>query len=140
MAKKDQNRGVDSSDIEIGRRIRTHRLLSDMSQNELAERLGITFQQIQKYEIGANRITAKRLSQIADVFDLPVDQLVDSKSKSKSTRLEACLEFLDTGDAVRLVKAFSQIEDRQIRRSIVELTEKIARNHNNRTRAGQRCL
>ena len=72
---KTKTKAPDARDVEVGRRIRSQRLVSRMSQTELANNLGVTFQQVQKYEKGVNRVGAGRLSRIADVLSVPVSFL-----------------------------------------------------------------
>src|SRR5438552_1319065 len=72
MKSKPKTKAPDARDIEVGRRIRAQRLVRGMSQTQLGKKLGITFQQIQKYEKGANRVGAGRLTRIADVLGVPV--------------------------------------------------------------------
>ncbi len=69
------SRRLDPLDVLVGKRIRTQRLARKMSQSELGKQLGITFQQIQKYESGVNRVGAGRLQSIAKIFELPVERI-----------------------------------------------------------------
>ncbi|MEA2865008.1 MAG: hypothetical protein QOC84_2964, partial [Bradyrhizobium sp.] len=69
---KRKKRRPNSTDIQVGEAIRVHRLIAGMSQKDLAERLGVSFQQVQKYEKGTNRIGASRLQQIANILQVPV--------------------------------------------------------------------
>ncbi len=125
---KTRTKAPDARDMDVGRRIRAQRLVCRMSQTELANNLGVTFQQVQKYEKGVNRVGAGRLSRIADVLNVPVafffsgDMSPSVASDSASTGLS----FLETAGAVRLVRAYSTIEDPQIRRALVDLAEEIA--------------
>jgi len=125
---KTRTKAPDARDMDVGRRIRAQRLVCRMSQTELANNLGVTFQQVQKYEKGVNRVGAGRLSRIADVLSVPVafffsgDMSPSLPSGSASTGLS----FLETAGAVRLVRAYSQMEDPQIRRALVDLAEEIA--------------
>lgn len=128
-------RSPDATDVAVGRKIRSQRLLLGLSQMELGHRLGITFQQIQKYEKGTNRISAGRLQQIAQLFNMPVSFFFDSSTGKApyGEHISEGLDFLDTAAAVRLVRAFSEIDDSAVRRDIVALVEGIAR-----TRKGKR--
>src|SRR5437764_471202 len=76
-AMKQSSRAPDSVDVLVGKNIRVHRLIRKMSQMALAERLGVTFQQVQKYENGVNRVGGSRLKSIADAFALPIAALFD---------------------------------------------------------------
>jgi transcriptional regulator with XRE-family HTH domain len=123
---KTRTKAPDARDVDVGRRIRAQRLVCRMSQTELANNLGVTFQQVQKYEKGVNRVGAGRLSRIADVLSVPVafffsGDMTPTQSDGASTGLS----FLETAGAVRLVRAYSQIEDPQIRRALVDLAEEI---------------
>jgi transcriptional regulator with XRE-family HTH domain len=115
-------------DAIVGRRIRTRRLLLGFTQTQLARQLGVSFQQVQKYENGANRVGAGRLVQIAQILGVPIDTLLQGLNAPTRKTLHADdpLELLSTGAAVRLVQAFSQISDRQIRNALVSLAEGIA--------------
>src|SRR5690348_1507474 len=89
--------GPDPIDVEVGRRIRLQRLARGLSQTELGNELGVTFQQVQKYEKGANRVGAGRLSRIAEALDVSVSQLLGDTVNARSDvpagqRLE--LEYL----------------------------------------------
>jgi transcriptional regulator with XRE-family HTH domain len=123
------SRKLDPLDISVGKRIRTQRLMRKMSQSELGKQLGITFQQIQKYESGVNRVGAGRLQTIAKIFDLPVSVFFGEDNAtldaSEATN-ETVLNFLNTARAVKLVKDFSRIKDPAIQQAVVALVEKIA--------------
>ena len=114
-------------DAIVGRRVRTRRLLLGITQTQLAQQLGVSFQQVQKYENGANRVGAGRLVQIAQVLGVPIDTLLEGLNAPtrKTVQAEDPLELLSTGAAVRLAQAFSQISDRQIRNALVSLAEGI---------------
>src|SRR5436309_5859747 len=115
----------DPVDIEVGHRIRIERLARGLSQTELANNLGVTFQQVQKYEKGVNRVGAGRLARIADVLSVPVGFFFsgDMSPSQPSDSAHTGLSFLETAGAVRLVRAYSVIEDPQIRRALVDLSE-----------------
>jgi transcriptional regulator with XRE-family HTH domain len=122
-------RKLDPLDILVGKRIRTQRLVRKMSQSELGKQLGITFQQIQKYESGVNRVGAGRLQTIAKIFDLPVSVFFgedNATQDASDTANETVLNFLNTARAVKLVKDFSRIKDPAIQQAVVALVEKIA--------------
>jgi transcriptional regulator with XRE-family HTH domain len=119
----------DARDIEVGRRIRAQRLTRQMSQTELGTRVGITFQQIQKYEKGVNRVGAGRLTRIADVLGVPVAFLFGATEQATTTStkaVNAAFSFLETAGAVRLVHAYAEIKNPKIRRALVTLAEQIA--------------
>jgi transcriptional regulator with XRE-family HTH domain len=122
-------RKLDPLDILVGKRIRTQRLVRKMSQSELGKQLGITFQQIQKYESGVNRVGAGRLQTIAKIFDLPVSVFFGEDNATldaSDTANETVLNFLNTARAVKLVKDFSRIKDPAIQQAVVALVEKVA--------------
>ena len=125
----DLSRKLDPLDILVGKRIRTQRLVRKMSQSELGKQLGITFQQIQKYESGVNRVGAGRLQTIAKIFDLPVSVFFGEDNATldaSDAANETVLNFLNTARAVKLVKDFSRIKDPAIQQAVVALVEKIA--------------
>lgn len=125
-------RSGDPRDVEIGKRIRALRLERGLSQTELGNLLGVTFQQIQKYEKGANRVAAGRLQRVAESLEVPItffyagSTSADLPANANSDSVDVGLGFLETAGAVRLVRAFSRIQDPEMRRALVELTEKIA--------------
>ena len=120
----------DPLDADVGHRVRIHRTARRMSQSELAHRLGITFQQVQKYEKGANRVGAGRLMRIAKILDVPVGSLLSDAAPAPQgqtapadTNVLACLSQLG---AVRLVQAYARIPPGELRTTIVDLVERIA--------------
>jgi transcriptional regulator with XRE-family HTH domain len=125
---------ADATDRSVGEKIRAQRIVRGLSQTELGNKLGITFQQIQKYEKGSNRVSAGRLKQIAETLEVPVSFFFEGAS-GKDTLAENInegLSFLETAASVRLVRAFAEIENQNIRSSIVALVEGIARGHSGR--------
>ena len=123
-------RKPDPIDIEVGQRIRIQRLASGMSQTDLGEQIGVTFQQVQKYEKGANRVGAGRLTKIANVLEVPVESFFNGRDTieraSHQHGVASPLELMTHPYAFRLLQAYATITDGDIRRSIVELVEKIA--------------
>jgi transcriptional regulator with XRE-family HTH domain len=122
-------------DRHVGARVRMQRMLLGMSQTDLGQRAGgITFQQIQKYENGVNRIGASRLHLIARALGVPIEFFYEGAPEPGGTGRKASTaavpdvsSFLATSDAVDLMKAFVQIKDRGVRRRIVKLAEELAR-------------
>ena len=109
----------------IGRNVRIHRLARKMSQTELGNLLGVTFQQVQKYEKGVNRVGAGRLVRVGEALDVPVSFFFGATDAgSEDTR--AILGFLDTSYSLRLLRAFSRIPPGGVQRAVVELVESIA--------------
>jgi transcriptional regulator with XRE-family HTH domain len=115
----------DSLDIEVGRKVRTLRLKKDLSQEKLGEALGLTFQQVQKYEKGTNRISAGRLQRIAEV--LGVSPSVFFANTSSTVALADGLSALaDSGAALRLLRAYSRIPSRSVQQALTTLAEELA--------------
>ncbi len=118
-------RRIEPHDVEVGRRIRIRRLERQMSQTELAGRLGVTFQQVQKYEKGLNRVGAGRLMRVAEALEVPVSFFfVDGAAGAEQA--PPVTSFLDTAYSVRLVQAFSRIGERSLQHAIVGLVERLA--------------
>ena len=123
-----------ATDTYVGARVRMRRLMLDMSQTDLAEAIGLTFQQVQKYEKGTNRISASRLQQISHVMEVPIPFFFEgapnatktSKQTAGSASLTYVSDFLATSDGLKLIKAFMSIKDRKLQHSIVALVEQIA--------------
>lgn len=102
-----------------------------MSQEKLADAIGLTFQQVQKYEKGTNRMGSSRLQQIANVLQVPVTFFFEgapgqSKLDGKAPSPDYVSDFLSTSDGLALTKAFMQIKDAKLRRTIVNVVEEIA--------------
>lgn len=119
----------DAIDVEVGHRIRIHRMARGISQSHLGEKLGVTFQQVQKYEKGVNRIGAGRLTRIAKILNVPVTVLfgVDTESSKGQTPPSDSnvLAQLSLAGAVQLVQAYAQIPTSALRRTVVDLVEQI---------------
>lgn len=119
-------------DIHVGARVRMQRMLLGMSQDSLGARLGITFQQVQKYEKGDNRISASRLQQIGEILNASpaffFAGLVDTpKARTDSPASAAHVAtFLSTVEGLQLNRAFVRIGDARVRRKIVELVTALA--------------
>jgi transcriptional regulator with XRE-family HTH domain len=112
-------RSTDATDVIVGRNIRIQRLARGMSQSALAEQIGITFQQVQKYEKGLNRVGSGRLARIAQVFGLPISALFDGAAVNrKRTPENSALHLIADRAPMRLVQAFAHIKDRGVRSSI----------------------
>jgi transcriptional regulator with XRE-family HTH domain len=131
MAKKVPN----PTDKYVGSRVRMRRIMLSMSQEKLGDGLGLTFQQVQKYEKGTNRIGASRLQHISNLLQVPVSFFFDGAPQQAgfSGMGEApspgyVSDFLSTSDGLSLTKAFIRIKDSKLRRRIVELVENIAEN------------
>ena len=126
-------KAMNPTDKYVGSRVRMRRLMLGMSQGTLADQLGITFQQVQKYEKGTNRISASRLQQMCQILQVPVPFFFDGAphiagqvGKGVEAPSPAYIsDFLATSDGLALVKAFMQINQSELRRSIVRLVEAI---------------
>jgi transcriptional regulator with XRE-family HTH domain len=119
MSQKSPN----ETDKYIGARIRLRRTALGMSQERLGEILGLTFQQVQKYEKGTNRVGAGRLQAIADAFGVPISYFFEDRPGSSGAfahrpELEA---FLSSRDGVELAEAFVKIESSAMRRALIDL-------------------
>jgi transcriptional regulator with XRE-family HTH domain len=121
-------RGGDPRDAEIGQRVRALRLQRGLSQTELGQLISVTFQQVQKYEKGANRISAGRLQRIAEVLGVPVAYFFGAAPDHRPVSAGAASEgeFLQTEGALRLARAFARIKEPGIRLQLLRLTEAIA--------------
>ena len=117
------NEPVDSL---VGARIRLLRKRRKMSQAELGKAIGVTFQQIQKYENGKNRVGASRLHQVATALNVPITELFDGASETGRT-LKPTKSLAFDSQAFRIAEAFVKISDKQVRSSLVDLAEAMAR-------------
>ncbi len=120
------------TDVHVGKRMCMRRKMLSMSQTDLGAALGLTFQQVQKYEKGTNRIGAGRLQLIARALQVPISFFFDDPIKPNGgggTRQvrspDYVSDFLATSDGLALTKAFMLIKDTRLRRSIVKLVEDI---------------
>ena len=120
-------RGGDPRDAEIGQRVRALRLQRGLSQTELGNLISVTFQQVQKYEKGANRISAGRLQRIAEVLGVPAAYFfAGAGPKSASNGSGEEFGFLQTEGALRLACAYARIKEPGVRLHLLRLTEAIA--------------
>jgi transcriptional regulator with XRE-family HTH domain len=118
----------------VGSRIRMRRIMLGMSQEKLGESLGLTFQQVQKYEKGTNRVGASRLQQISEILQVPVSFLfeggpgaaLNANGLAEAPSPAYVSDFLATSEGLALTRAFTRINDSKLRRSIVDLVEQIA--------------
>lgn len=117
-------------DHEIAKRVLAHRTQRRLSQTELGQKLGVTFQQIQKYEKGANRIGAGRLFEIAAAFNIPVEVLfpkpVELAENGEAPPQDLFSDIAFTAEGRRLCLAFAKIEDPKVRRKVVALVEALS--------------
>ena len=131
-------------DQQVGARLRMQRMLVGMSQEKLGEALGVTFQQVQKYEKGSNRISASTLKQIAQALNVqPSFFLEDGTPRAaapgfaESASGSYVVEFLSTAEGVELNRAFSGIRDSKIRKAIVDFVVLLARSLNEKPPRGE---
>lgn len=136
MAKKQPS----SVDAHVGSRVRLRRMLIGMSQEKLGELLGLTFQQVQKYEKGANRIGASRLYEISHILGVPVSYFFDdvplgdatvrrtTGHTPSTTDVDAgpyMMEFVSSAEGFQLVRAFTKITDPRVRKRMLELVKSL---------------
>lgn len=125
-------------DVHVGSRVRLRRMLLGISQEKLGERLGLTFQQVQKYEKGVNRIGASRLFDLSTVLGVPISFFYED-APANEARVQPVpgfaeaapadsniLEFLSTREGLELNKAFSRISDPKQRRAVLDLVRSLA--------------
>ena len=133
MANKKQPNPID---IHVGSRVRLRRMMLSMSQEKLGEALGITFQQIQKYEKGTNRIGASRLQHIARVLQVPVSFFFEDApggpgggnvtGMSEAPQTQHVVDFLSSAEGIQLNRAFVRIKNPKLRRRVIDLVRGMA--------------
>jgi transcriptional regulator with XRE-family HTH domain len=120
---------VHPTDKHVGARLRMRRIMLHRSQSQIADALGLTFQQIQKYEKGSNRISASRLQYLSKILDVPVSFFFDGAPEAKGPETDgeaaALTGLLATSDGLALVTAFTRIRNAKVRRAIIGLVEQI---------------
>lgn len=130
----DKKKQPNPIDIHVGTRIRLRRTMIGMSQEKLGEALGITFQQVQKYEKGTNRVGASRLQNIAAILNVPVSFFFeDAPGENAGSRPEMAessstyvVNFLSSSEGLQLNRAFVKISDPKVRRKIIDLVKSLA--------------
>ena len=128
-------RSPDPVDRHVGARIRMRRLMLKISQTQLGDALGLSFQQLQKYEKGSNRVGASRLQHIASILQVPVSFFFEEVPVNRSEPAqisdapspESVTAFVSTTDGLKLIRAFTSIKNTNMRRCIVQLVEHIVR-------------
>ncbi len=123
-------------DMHVGARVRQRRVMQGMTQTDLANALGLTFQQVQKYERGTNRIAASRLLDLSRVLDVPINYFFDdmppevaassqaTKGRGKAKKLPSYeIDPMTTQETMSLVRAYYKIEDADVRKRIYEMTK-----------------
>src|SRR5215216_6979340 len=124
-------------DKHVGSRVRMRRMMLAMSQEKLGDALGLTFQQVQKYEKGTNRIGASRLQQISIILQVPVAFFFEGApgpdGLAEGASPEYVQDFLSSSDGLKLVKSFMEIPSAALRRRVVDLVEEMADDSNKST-------
>jgi transcriptional regulator with XRE-family HTH domain len=134
---RNSSRRPNPVDAHVGSRVRFRRMLLGMSQEKLGERLGLTFQQVQKYEKGVNRIGASRLFDMAQVLSVPIQYFYDGIAGEAAPNAAMpgfadkpsesfVVDFLQTREGMELNKAFARIQDPKVRRSIIDMVRAMA--------------
>jgi transcriptional regulator with XRE-family HTH domain len=120
-------------DVHVGSRVRLRRMLIGMSQEKLGEQLRLTFQQVQKYEKGSNRIGASRLFQISQILGVPVQFFYDDLDSgagvpgfAEAQPQDNVMDFVSTAEGVTLNRAYARISDPQLRRRVLDLVRALA--------------
>jgi transcriptional regulator with XRE-family HTH domain len=121
-------------DAQVGNRVRLRRMLIGMSQEKLGELLGLTFQQVQKYEKGVNRIGAGRLFQVAHILGVPIGYFYEGvpgdgeglAGLSEENGGPPVMEFLSSGEGLQLSLAFMRIKDPKVRKRVIDLVKSLA--------------
>ena len=135
MSDKENKKRPNPTDIHVGARIRLRRNMLGMSQEKLGEKLGITFQQIQKYEKGTNRVGASRLQAIAGTLNVPVafffedappQDSAGGKGFAEEGSPNFAMDFSTSAEGLQLNRAFVKIADVRIRRKLIELVKALA--------------
>jgi transcriptional regulator with XRE-family HTH domain len=127
-------KGTDPVDKHVGKRVRMRRMMLGLSQTALGDALNLTFQQVQKYEKGMNRISASSLQHISQILQVPVVFFFEGSPhlrgqqhvQTDAPSPQFVADYLATSDGLKLTKAFMQIPNAKLRRSIVDLVEGIA--------------
>lgn len=132
---KENKKKPNPIDIHVGGRIRLRRNMLGMSQEKLGESLGITFQQIQKYEKGTNRVGASRLQAISSILNVPIAFFFEGAPGQDSPSMgglgeapssDYVVDFLNTSEGIQLNRSFVKIADSRVRRRVVDLVKALA--------------
>jgi len=123
-------------DVHVGSRVRLRRTMAKLSQTELGEALGVTFQQVQKYEKGTNRIGASRMQRIAETLNVPVSFFfedapgnpanADTPGMEESGSANFVMDFLSSAEGIELNRAFVRIPSQAIRRRVIDMVRTLA--------------
>jgi transcriptional regulator with XRE-family HTH domain len=123
------SKSIQPVDRIVGQNIRIFRTAKGMSQTELGDAAGVTFQQIQKYEKGTNRVGSSRLAKIAQILDVPVARFFDNAAGGADGPIsgEVVTDLLGVRHAVLMLRAFAELPSDEVRRSLVTLAESIGK-------------
>ena len=121
-----ENGDPDPIDVHVGGRLRLRRTLMGLSQTDLAKSVGLTFQQVQKYESGANRVSASRLYHIAESLDVPVSFFFDDMPREGGLAETPKAAFGPDRELLELTRNYRAITDAEVRRGIYELVKRLA--------------
>ena len=121
-------------DVHVGGRVRMRRVLLNMSQEKLGDQLGLTFQQVQKYEKGSNRIGASRLWELGQILDVPIsffyDGAVDRRSEAdgfgEARQEDYVMNFVHSSEGLNMIRHFVKVEDANVRRSVLQMIKALA--------------
>ncbi|HEX3753486.1 MAG TPA: helix-turn-helix transcriptional regulator [Rhizomicrobium sp.] len=121
-------------DVQVGSRVRIRRMLIGMSQERLGDLLGLTFQQVQKYEKGVNRIGAGRLFEVSRILGVPInffyegvsEHLAGNRGFAESDSSPPVMEFVSSGEGMQLSLAFMKIKDPKVRRKVLDLVKSLS--------------
>lgn len=117
-------------DVHVGKRIRMRRLLLGMNQETLANALGLTFQQVQKYEGGANRVSASRLSAMGDILRVPISYFFEGirpDDKKQTPAERASRERIERPEAIELIRLYYAIPEENVRQQFLRLVKVVAK-------------
>ena len=137
MMMSDNKKKPNPIDIHVGSRVRLRRNMLGMSQERLGEHLGITFQQIQKYEKGTNRVGASRLQAISSILGVPVSYFFEDAPGLDTNKAGFAedssgayvADFINTAEGLQLNRAFVKISDAKVRRRLLDLVKSLAADH-----------
>ena len=133
MTKKTANsaKRPNSTDVYVGNKVRIRRKMLGMSQEKLSKQLGISFQQVQKYENGANRIGASRLQAISQILEMPISYFFPQETAAaggmgENAQSDYVSDFMMSSEGIELNRAFAQIKDPKLRRKVIDLVRTMA--------------
>jgi transcriptional regulator with XRE-family HTH domain len=120
-------RSVTAIDRHIGHRLRACRMMLRLNQSELGKAIGVTFQQLQKYEKGSNRVSASTLQKLAVTMEVPITYFFEGVSSEKIQSNKEWTEFLATSEGLALIRAFKRIDSKDLRQAVVHLVEQMGK-------------